>query len=1246
VRTTNVSVRKAVLRALACASGLALAVPGRASADPAQFDIAAQPLPTALKSFAAQAKMQLLYRFDVVSHATASPVRGQLEKHEALEQLLRGTGLQAVYSNENTATIRLIPSGEKAAPGTRSPAGNAPGPSDPPTSQANSSRATRLAQADPGDQSPEGAPAGESSGLGSLAEVVVVGVRQALATSQEFKKDARTFVDSITATDIGAFPDKSASDALQRLPGITVNRLQSNDDSTHPSGEPTNILIRGLTQVRTEFNGRDTFSADSGRGLNFNDISPELLSRVDAYKNQTADMIEGGIAGTVDLRTRLPFDQRGPVLVGELQGNYGDRSKQHTPAFSVLGSDEISTDFGRFGLLADFARSHVITRTESVIMDKIDTYCSAGYGTASRAIVNPDGSIPCTANPFGGAGWAFVPDGVRYSQVDYDRDRLGSTVAGQYANNSASLLATVQYTDSSYHNAWLEDASHAILEGNYFGTPAFNPRASTILGPASGGGPLVFGPDGMLQSGTVTQGHGSWAGSFSPNQQDAINTGSAVPGVPFVNDCGAGFNCSSLRDGLYFQNEARDFNHSEETKDVSAHIKWDIGSRLHTDFDAQYIDASVFNNDILVAAGSMANYQYSQNVQGAPQVALQPGSNVNYAPGGLTNPHNYWIPFIQGHEEDNGGHEYAFRTDALYDLNKGGWLDSLKVGVRYADRKQAVRYSTFNWTPIAASWNCNGPGFNADATSPAAYPSCNAGHPGFLGYGGGVWGATSLGSFYDNTVYPNGPLVFLRKGTLTNFSGLISALSGATTNSPIGGGYVPICARGGTVDGCFTPSEVMHVNERAQGGYVMLNFGGRDSSIFGHINVVGNIGVRIVGTDEISAGSIGYPTPTNLLALAPCSTPLGPNSVVNPSCYLTPGVIAFANGGSSPDTFRGSHVNTLPSFNVRFGLDPKDFIRFAYSRALARPDIGLLRNYVQINSPVINTSPDSPYVVYNSPTAAHVAANVVGYKFVFNSTAGNASLLPELSDQVDLSYERYFSSSSAFTVDAFYKKLKDSLSYANFGRDLTNNGSTQTAQILGPVNIADGGKLKGFEVAYQAFFDFLPGVFRGLGLQANYTYVDQSDIHNSNLIDAVSGGGVGAVGAGVPVVTGVVIDSHQLAGISKDTFNIVGLYERGPLGFRLAYTWRSRYLTDNLDCCIGLPVFQKAAGFLDSSIRYSIGNHIELQLDATNLLNTRTVYQQQIFGDSAATPGAAPVYKDSGWSRVDRRYQFGIRAKF
>src|SRR5579863_2802565 len=759
VKTTKSAVHRAVLQALACASGLALAAPHAASADQAKVDVAVQPQPKALKT----------------AHKT----------------------IAAGKSRGAAAPVRVA---NAAADGPASPAAPA---SDAQTEQ--------------------------------LAEVIVVGQKEAISNALRLKKEAPTIVDSVTATDIGAFPDKSASESLERLPGITVSRLQSDDDSTHPSGEPTGVLIRGLPMVRTEFNGRDAFTADSGRGLQFNDVSPDLLSRIDAYKNQTADMIEGGLAGTVDLVTRLPFDQRGPVLVGSVEGDYDDRGGKTEPAYSVLASDSWNTDAGRFGLLGDYSASHVITRTESVIDDKIDTYCSSGYGTAAHAIVNADGSVPCTGNVFGGKGWAFAPDGIRYSQVDYDRDRIGSTIATQYENNSKSVLATVQYTDSSYHNAWLEDASHAILDGTYYGTPGFDPRASSILAGSSG---LVFGSNGMLQSGLLTQGHGSWSGSYSPNLQDAINTGSAVPGVPFVNDCGPGFTCTTNRDGLYFQNETRDFNHMEDTKEASAHVKWDITSQLHTNFDAQYVKSSVVNHDMLVATGSMANYQYSTGSNGIPQVQLLPGSNVNYAPGDLSNPHNYWIPFIQGHEEDDGGKESAFAADMKYDLNAGGgWLDSLKAGVRYADRDQTTRYSTFNWTPIAANWNCNGPGFNITQTTPAPYPvstaGCNA-RPQFNGYGAGIWGTTNFNSFYNSGVYPNGNLVFMNRSTITNTQAVLQALSGAVTNSPIAPGYQSICDRtGNSLGSCFLPSEVEQLSEQTKAGYAMLNFGGKDAELFG-----------------------------------------------------------------------------------------------------------------------------------------------------------------------------------------------------------------------------------------------------------------------------------------------------------------------------------------------------------------------------------------------------------------------------
>ncbi len=1058
------------------------------------------------------------------------------------------------------------------------------------------------------------------------------------------KKNATTVVDSVTATDIGAFPDQSAAGAIQRIAGVSVNRLQSADDSTHPSGEPTQVLIRGLPFVRTEFNGRDSFSADSARGLQFNDVSPELLAGIDAYKNATAELIEGGLAGTVNLRTRLPFDQKGLVIAGNIKANYGSRSKEWTPEFSALVSDSWNTEAGRFGLLADFAWSHVVTRTESVIMDKIDTYCSAGASNGTingnpKAVVGSDGTIPCTSNVFGGSGWAFAPDGIRYSQVDYDRHRHGLALAAQYENTSGNVRATAQYLDSEYHNAWIEHASHAVLDGSYFGTPSFYPRGGSVFAGSSG---LTFGSNGMLTGGLLTQPHGSWLNSWDPILQNDINTGSAIPGVPFVNDCAIAGMCSTFRDGLYFQNESRDFDHREGTKDLSGNIQWDVTPQLHLNLDAQHITASTFNNDILVATGSIANYQYSTNSDGTPQITLLPGTNVNYAAGGLANPHNYWIPFIQGHVEDNDAHENAFRGDLKYDFSHESWLDSLKVGVRYADRHQTVRYSTFNWTPIAASWNCNGAGFNADNTAPNPSAACDSN---FKGYGAGIFGPYNIGGLYDGKVYPNGSLAFVNNNVLTDYSRLMAGLSGAATNSPLVP-YVPICDRAGTT-GCFLPSEIMKLRERTDAAYAMLDFGGDDKTIFNGVTVVGNIGVRVVRTTEDGQGSVGFPDAAALNNLAPCSAPLGSN-VVNPRCYLTASILAFASGGGIPNTYHSTFTDWLPSFNVRFGLDNEDFLRFAYSRAISRPDVGLLRNFVQINSPVINTGPDSPYVVYNSPTAAHTAANVVGYNFLFQANAGNAGLRPVKADQFDVSYERYMGRSSSFTVDAFYKRLSDLVGYGQFLRSFTNNGSTQNVQVSGPINASGTGKLYGFEANYQTFFTFLPGALSGLGMQLNYTYVHQSGINNSNVITATSGGDVGAVGIGQPALGGAgnVIDSHMLAGISKHTVNAVGLYEKGPIALRVAYNWRSRYLTQNLDCCIGLPVFQKAAGFLDGSIRYSLTRYLELSIEGTNLLGTTTVYQQEIFGDSPQSPGAKPVYMDSAWNRVDRSVQAGVRFKF
>ena len=1076
----------------------------------------------------------------------------------------------------------------------------------------------------------------------TVEEVVVVGVRQSLETSQQIKMDADTFVDSITATDIGAFPDKSVAEALQRVPGITVSRLQSSDDSTHFSAEPAAALIRGLTFVRTEFNGRDSFSADGYRGLNFNDISPELMAGVDAYKNQTAEMIEGGIAGTVNLRTRLPFDSDKQVISLTGRANYGDRVDDTTYEGSGIYSNVWETDAGRFGVMANYAYSHVKTQTEGVIMQRIGTFCNGGNNDASGApIVNSDGAVPCTSTPYGGSNWQYIPDQVNFSQVEYDRERNGASAALQFESNAKDLLATLQFMDSQYDNAWLERSSNVSFFG-LWAADAYSPQTGAFIAPAPGTPAFTFGSDGMLRSGVLTQPTGDWGQSTQEN----IDRGSAVPGLPFVNYCGPGSNCATQRQGIYVGNEARNFDHSEGTRDISANVRWDINDKLRSTFDVQHVKADTDNYDILVSSRTMANAEYSTNSDGTPRIKLLPGSNVNYADGFLANPHNYFVPFIQDHYENNDAKETAARFDLEYDMGDDGWFDSVKMGLRHADREQKVRYSTYNWSPVAQPWSCNGPGFNVDNTTPAAYPAaCN--HAGnFQGYGAGIWESVSLGDFYNGGVFPNGSMVYLNRSTLANRERQIEALSAGTTNSPLA--WTPLCERASNTEGCFIDPELLDVEEKTKAVYAMLKFGGKDTTIFG-MDVRGNIGARYVRTDVTSTGGVSFPVPTwyNTVAATPCGTPLAPNSVTNAACWLTPELLAFSNGGGADNDLGTDYDNFLPSFNVRLGLDDHQFVRFGASRAMSRPDFGLLRNFVGIQSPAINTSPDSQYVVYNSPTAAHIPANVTGYNFVFNADSGFGALKPITSDNFDLSYENYWGKSSSFTVGVFFKQLNGSIAFGEFQREFENNGATQTVTVRGPRNGKGGGELKGVEVAFQTFFDFLPGAWSGLGTQLNYTHVDQSGINNSNLAvqPGYAAGGTVGFGGGLQV-NGAVIDSHRLAGISDDSYNVVALYEHGPIGARLAYSWRSEFLTNNLDCCIGLPMWQKASGYLDGSVRMQVGNNFEVSLDASNLLNTTTVSQQQLFGDSPSTPGAAVVKRDSAWIRNDRRYQLGVRFKY
>ena len=181
----------------------------------------------------------------------------------------------------------------------------------------------------------------------ALEDILVVGKRASLASAQEIKRDKMEIVDSVVADDINKLPDINVTDALSRITGVQILRDR---------GEGAGVAIRGLTQMETLLNGREVFTAGSGRTLDFADIPSEMLAGIDVYKTSSANHIEGGVGGTIDLRTHRPFDFKGRQLLGSARVIHGDLVDKEEPQFSTLLSDRWQTEsFGEFGALVNFA---------------------------------------------------------------------------------------------------------------------------------------------------------------------------------------------------------------------------------------------------------------------------------------------------------------------------------------------------------------------------------------------------------------------------------------------------------------------------------------------------------------------------------------------------------------------------------------------------------------------------------------------------------------------------------------------------------------------------------------------------------------------------------------------------------------------------------------------------------------------------------------------------------------------------
>ena len=295
----------------------------------------------------------------------------------------------------------------------------------------------------------------ETAGERQLPSIVVTGKRASLTSAQEIKRDRLEIVDSVVAEDINKLPDFNVTDALQRITGVQVLRDR---------GEGSGVTIRGLTQTETLLNGREYFTAGMGRNLDFADFPSELVSSINVYKTSSADQIEGGVGGTIDLRTRRPFDFKGRTLAGSARLIHGDLVDRSQPQFSLLASDRWKTaGSGEFGALIHLAHQKRAWREDQ-----------KGTGNPlSRADLIPGQTV-------------IAPNGTSETTSFGDRERNAASLVLQWRPSKALEL----YAEGNYTEFLTRQDSHQI---NVTASPTF-----------VAGSPAVFPGTNDLQSITWT----------------------------------------------------------------------------------------------------------------------------------------------------------------------------------------------------------------------------------------------------------------------------------------------------------------------------------------------------------------------------------------------------------------------------------------------------------------------------------------------------------------------------------------------------------------------------------------------------------------------------------------------------------------------------------------------------------------------------------------------------------------------
>ena len=1019
------------------------------------------------------------------------------------------------------------------------------------------------------------APALAQDPVSEVEEIVITGIRASQEQSIDIKRDTVAIVDAISAEDIGKLPDVTVADALQRIAGIQIQRN---------AGEGATVNIRSLPQVVTLLNGEQYLSPGNlgSAQPNLNDVPSQLMSSLVVFKSMDPRNALSGISGTIDLRTRRPFDfSPGTTIATTAEYATGERTRQDDYLFNGL----VNWRGDRFGVMA----AGVISESNLG-----NNYSGVGGGVFGN-------------NDWGGSGPNWIaPHGYESFNRVVERQRIGLNGAFQWdIEDGLTLTAEVFYTkQEEYNRAAGLNISNRWSALNWTTPTAFTPTGVT----GSNGQPWYDVTEYDLDV--------WWMNSFTVNR--ATESESTNFNVELDYDKGGPFSftfraihadASLLSMNGQVQGDLSNWQYSPDRQFT---LFRDANDRTRGPFYPASIAAQYpgqFSNAVVGSNGGRYINPNPLGYAGDPLVGLNIGgsktvwSRFDQQIGGglgagrtltdyMSNLDSYAVAAFssEGNQANESPLEVA-RLDGAYEFDTPllGFINRIDVGGRYSNREVEIEnfhlFSDFyagngasdangcsvQWKAIDVVMNQNQCRAGEFVSNPAYNPALALGTtPGNCGDGGAQNTPTCFQGYTVNR--PTKLNTHNNVYFLNNYGSITQGLPGVWVVDPRD--FDDVVAFHERVFGSayrvIIPGNTYGVGLQESSFYLNSNIG------FGALS--GDVGVKVVRTE------------------------------LDVRQNLTGETRNYGDTNQDVgDTFATrSYYDYLPSVNLAYDFSDRLRLRFGYAKTMIPLDLGNYGGGVTIQTA------DSV-----GPTPQNPTAPPVGVRQVTGASAnGNPDLDPWRSDNYDLSLEYYLGRGTLFNVALFRLNIDSFVTRATVldGRFPDQDGVIRrTVPVNRPVQ-GDGGELQGVEVGVKlALSDILPdaGVWSNFGFDGSFTYSDSSQ-NAQNLS-----------GEDLPFQDN-----------SKYSYNAAFWYQDDRLQARAAYNYRTPRLSGTFGA---IPIYQDTAAYLDVNVTYDVTDDIAVYFNGSNILGEIEEYYLEF------EPGAEQFHSRN---QFEPRYSLGIRARF